>query len=399
MRQLILPFYLTWQYIRRGRKWTLLLTLFLMTVAFINLIFIPSLFNGIIDGANKQIINTMTGDIYITPKDGNDFINQKEWALQQLNTIDGIEAASAKTLVPARLKYNNIGGSWQILAVDPDNEKRVSNISQKIVSGSYLSAGDKDQIVIGRQIAGGKDVEENAFSFKGAKVGDKVLMDFNGSSKEFTIKGIFNSKFVESDKRAFITEEALQGIMPKATDKATTINIKTDQSMDQSKIIEAINQKNIDGKVYSWQESTGLMKSVSNSFLSINVLMSITSVLIAAVTILIIIYVTIINKRKEIGILRAIGIKPYIIIFSYVILSAVYALAGVVLGTLVFLTIIVPYFQVHPFVLPICNAVLVLSWSDLIIRAEIIMWVSIIAGFIPAIIVTRTKMLNAILGK
>lgn len=398
-RQIKLPFYLAFQYIRRGRKWTLLLTIFLMTIAFINLIFIPSLFSGIIDGSNKQIINTMTGEVYISPKDGSDYIVQKDQTLQKIKAIDGVASTSAKTLVPARLKQGNITGGWQTYAINPGNDKKTSNISSKMTSGSYLDSDDVDKIIIGRQIAGGDDVEENALSLKGAKVGQKVTLIFDGKPKEFTIKGIFNTNFVESDKRAFITEKALGQIVPNAKDKASTINIKLLDSANQDMVIDSIKQINVDGKVYPWQESTGLMKTVSNSFASINVLLSITSVTIAAVTILIIIYVTIINKRKEIGILRAIGIRPYIIILSYVFLSAIYALAGIVIGTAVFSLILVPYFQLHPFVLPICNAVLVLDWPNYIIRAEIIFFVSLVAGFIPAAIVTRAKMLTAILGR
>ncbi|MEI6237329.1 MAG: ABC transporter permease [Candidatus Saccharibacteria bacterium] len=398
-RQLGLPFYLTWQYLRRGRKWTLLLTLFLMTVAFINLIFIPSLFNGIIDGANKQIINTLTGNVYITPSEGKSYIENKSGLIVQIKDVEGVQAASAKTLVPARLRFNNINGSWQTYAINPTNEKEVSNISQKIISGSYLESGDKDKIIIGKQVAGGKDVEENAFSFKDAKVGDKVLMILDSKTKIFTIKGIFDTNFVESDKRAFITDLALSELMSSSINKATSITIKTKESANEQEVIRAINQLNLDGQIYSWQESTGLMKSVSKSFLSINVIMSFVGVLIAAVTIIIIIYVTSINKRKEIGILRAIGIKPYIIISSYVILSAVYAMAGVILGTIIFFAVLTPYFQAHPFVLPICDAVLVLNWSDYVARAETIIWVSVIAGLIPALVVTRAKMLDAILGR
>lgn len=399
IKQLKLPFYLAFQYIRRGRKWTLFLTIFLMTIAFINLIFIPSLFSGIIDGSNKQIINTMTGDIYISPQDGNDYIGQKDEVLQKIKNIDGVASASAKTLVPARLKQGNIAGSWQTFAVNPDNDKNVSNISSKIISGSYLDADDVDQIIIGRQIAGGTDVEENALSLKGAKVGEKVTLVFDGKPKYFTIKGIYNSNFVESDKRAFITEKALNQIIPSTKNKASTINIKLNGSANQDEVIGKVKNLDMNAKVYPWQESTGLMKTVSSSFASINVLLSITSVTIAAVTILIIIYVTIINKRKEIGILRAIGIRPYIIILSYVFLSAIYALAGIVTGTAVFSLILVPYFEAHPFVLPICNAVLVLDWQNYIIRSEIIFFVSLLAGFIPAVIVTRAKMLTAILGR
>ena len=399
MKQLRLPFYLAFQYIRRGRKWTLVLTILLMTIAFVNLIFMPAFFNGIIDGANKQIINTITGDIYITPQNGKDYISDKESVLEKINSVDGVTAASAKTLVPARLKYKNITGSWQVLAVNPDNDKNVSNISQKIISGSYLSAGDIDKIVVGRQISGGPDVEEDAFSFKGAKVGDKVSLIFDGVVKEFVIKGIYDTNFVESDKRAFISEKSLESINPIATGQASTINIRIADSADQDNVMAAIEKLNLDGQIYSWQEATGIMKSVNSSFLSINILLSFTSILIAAVTILIIIYVTIINKRKEIGILRAIGIRPYIIVCSYVILSAVYAIVGVLIGTLVFWSILVPYFTAYPFSLPICDAVLVVSWTDYFIRLQAIMLVSVFAGLLPAVIISRAPMLNAILGK
>jgi len=396
--QLRLPFYLAWQYIRRGRKWTFFLTLFMMSVAFINLIFVSSLFAGIIDGTNKQIINTMTGDYYITPNDGQDYILDKGRSLDLVATIDGVTGESARTQVPARMGYKNIRGSWQILAINTDDEKLVSNVADKMTSGVFLEPQDLDQIIIGRQIAGGDNVEENAFSFKGAKVGEKVTLTFDGFTKEFTIKGIFATKFVEADNRAFITEAALTKLIPATADVATTIAIKTDKSADKNTIDE-IKALGIDGKVFSWEEAAGLMKSVAESFKSINALVSIVGILIAAVTIFIIIYVDIVNKRKQIGILRAIGIKSYIIIFSYVILAAVYAVAGVILGTVLFFAAIVPYFQAHPFVLPICDAVLVLSQLDYIARAQAIMWVSVISGLIPAALTTRTKILDAILGR
>lgn len=396
--QLRLPFYLAWQYIRRGRKWTLFLTLFLMSVAFINLIFMSSLFAGIIDGSNKQIINTTTGNVYITPKDGQDFINSKEETLEKLNSINDILSASARTQLPARLEYKNIRGNWEILAINPNDEKRVTNIADKIAEGSFLDKNDENQIIIGRQIAGGENVEQNAFSFKGARVGEKVTLLFDGASKEFTIKGIFNTKFMQSDLRAFVTEKALDQLIPATKNKATTIVAKTGKENDKE-VVDKVQALNIDGKVYSWQDATGLMKSIAESFKSINALVSIVGILIAAITIFIIIYVDIINKRKEIGILRAIGIKPYIIISSYVILAAIYAVAGVIFGTLIFQFAIAPYFQAHPFVLPICDAVLVITKTDYIVRAETIMWVSVISGLIPAAITTRSKMLDAILGK
>jgi len=188
-------------------------------------------------------------------------------------------------------------------------------------------------------------------------------------------------------------------MMPSLEDKANTVVVKINDPKNEQNIISQIKTKDINGQIYTWREVAGLMKSVSESFTSINILMTFVGMVIAAVTVFIVVYVDIVNKRKQIGILRAIGIKPYIIVFSYVILSAIYSVIGVLIGTAIFYLVLVPYFNIHPFSLPICDAVLVLNTTDYIVRAEAIMWVSVISGLIPSAIIIKTKMLDAILGK
>ena len=175
--------------------------------------------------------------------------------------------------------------------------------------------------------------------------------------------------------------------------------IKTKNGIVESDVINRLKAGGIDENIYTWEEAAGFMSSVTESFLSINILISFVGVLIAAVTIFIIIYVDIINKRREIGILRAIGIKPYIIFTSYIIKAAAYSVGGVLLGSAIFFGILVPYFNLHPFVLPICDAVLVLTKMDFIARAETIMWVAVLSALIPSVAVTRSKILTAIFGK
>jgi putative ABC transport system permease protein len=396
--ELKLPFYLAFQSIRRGRKWTLILTIILMAVAFINLIFVSALFNGIVQGSNQQVINTLTGNIYVSPKQGTDSIGSISDVIKNIKNISGVNAVTSGFQVPARIERDSNYGIWPVTAINPMEYARVINVSQKMFSGKYLNENDVDKIIIGRQIAGGKDVELNSSSLKGASVGDKVEVTFNGLKKTFTIKGIFYTKFTESDARAFITEKALESMDPSLNNKATVINIKS-SSDKQDYILSQLRLLYPSLESYPWSEAAGVMKSVSSSFVSINILMTFVGAVIAAVTTFIVIYVDIINRRRQIGILRAIGIRPYIIVSSYVILAAVYATLGIVLGSLIFYFGLVPYFIAHPFELPIASAVLNLTWIDYIARVEIVSWVAVISGFIPAIIVTRAKMLDTIIGK
>ena len=393
-----LPFYLAFQSIRRGRKWTLFLTIVLMAVAFINLIFVSALFNGIVEGSNQQVIDTLTGNVYMAPKQGTNYISNKNNIIKNTENVSGVQATTSSFQIPARIEYNSRTGRWPILAINPSEYAKVINISEKMQYGQYLDENDDDKIVIGRQIAGGKDVELNSTSLKTVSVGDKVNVIFDGFEKTFTVKGIFYTKFVESDSRAFITETALKNITPTITDKATTINVKTLDNKENS-VLKDLQTQNPSLDVYLWSEAAGMMKSTSSSFTSINALLTLVGVIIASVTTFIVIYVDIINRRRQIGILRAIGIKPYIIVLSYAIIAAVYATLGILLGSLIFQFALVPYFIANPFELPLTDAVLNLSWFEYVSRVEIVSWVAVISGIIPAILVTRTKMLDAIIGK
>jgi putative ABC transport system permease protein len=369
-----------------------------MAIAFINLIFVTSLFNGIVEGSNDQIINTYVGNIMISPVEGQDFLEHADATVATVLRTNGVAGASAETTVPATLKYKSIMTNRQILAIDPDMEKTVTNVSKKMIEGSYLDQADTDGIIIGRQIAGGPDVEQNATSFKGAHAGEPVILTLNGASKEFIIRGIFDTKFINADSRAFITERAFELLNPASTDKVTNIIIRINKKGEERSIINILNIK-VAGTFSTWEDATGLIKSITKSFLSINVLMTFVGILIAAATIIIIIYIDITNKKRQIGILRAIGIKVYLIRATYVIQTAVYSVAGVALGTALFFGAIVPYFNIHPFSLPICDATLRVNVADFIFRAEAVMIVALLSGLLPAYIVTRMKMLNAILGK
>ena len=261
-----------------------------------------------------------------------------------------------------------------------------------------MTDDDTEGIIIGEQIAGGDGVENNAFSFKGAEVGDKVTLTLGTIEKEFTIRGILRTGFLTADMFSYITLDALTQLTPELDNTATTILVRIDSNADLDKTIEEINNLNLNVSVYPWQDASGVMSSMTASFTSINTLMTIVGVLIAAVTVFIVIYVDISNRRRKIGVFKAIGITPSIIVGSYLLLSAVYAFAGILAGTVLFYGVAMPYFEAHPFVLPIADVHLVLPFSEYIWRASVVFWVAIASGLIPSLIVSRAKMLDSILG-
>lgn len=396
MHEWKIPFFLINRHIIRGSKWTLLLIIFLMAIAFINLVFVTSLFNGIIASSDSQIINTLAGNIIIFPPKGADIIKDSTTVLDAVRHTSGVTAASAHYTVPATLVVNKAKGAFRVIAIDPEDEKNVTDIKNLMKDGKYLNPNDRDGIILGYEASGGENTENRGFK---AKVGDTIKVQTAAGEKEMTVRGVFYANFVESDMQTFITLKGLRDVAPSLKNKPTSILVKTEEKGDEAAVVERLKAAGVTGVIETWVDQRGLMKNVTKSFISIDFLLSLVATLIAAITIFIVVYIDVNNKRQQIGVLRALGVRPYLIHTVYVIQGGIYSALGVLLGTGLFFALLVPYFIKYPFALPIGDARLVVDYASFIFRAEVIIIVALISSLIPALMVTRMDMLDEIRGK
>jgi putative ABC transport system permease protein len=395
-----IPPFLVARFFARGNRWTAALTVVLLGFAFVNLIFVASLFKGIVRGSNDQVIDAYVGHVTVGPPAGRRAIEGVAAELARIRRTPGVVGASAQTIVPATLQHGTVSVAREILAIDPADEETVTNIASRMIAGSFLSPDDRDHIVLGIQIAGGPDVELNGTSFRGARVGDPVLLSLGGKTRSFRVGGIFRTKFLTTDLRAFLSRRALEEMDPRARDRATTIIVRAARTGREEALIEALEAHGVAGTFGTWQDNAGIMKAVTKSFSSINALLSFVGLLIAAVTVFIVIYIDVVNRRREIGILRALGIAAWVIRATYGMKSGIYALLGLALGLTIFFAVLVPVFAAHPLSLPICDAVLVVDGKDLLLRAAALLAVAVAAGLLPAIFATRRGgILDAIAGR
>lgn len=394
-----IPFFLVARYLKHGSRWTIVFIILLMSIAFVNLIFVTALFNGIIEAVNNQVIDTHMGHIYLFPPDGSEFFENIHAMSAKIESNKKVRGISPHIYVPGRIIYKNISGNWQIVAIDPEKEKAVTNVSRKMIEGAYLKKDDADGIIIGRQIAGGENVEMNAVSFRGARVGEAVILEAAGIRKRFIIKGIFYTRFLDTDKRAFITRAAVDSITPLFGNLASSMIVRIDKTGDEKQVIQELERMSIRGRKFTWREVAGYLDSVTESFSHINTLLTMVGMLIAAITIFIVIYVDLSSRRQQIGVLRAIGIKPYLIRFTYVLLTLVYSMAGIVIGLLVLLYGIAPWMKRHPFEMPIGDAMLIIDYHDLFFRALMVIVVAVVSGLIPVFITTKARILDAVFNR
>ena len=335
-REFLLGWRLMRQYIVRGRKWTLALTTLLVAVAFINLAFASSLLTGITHAIEHQVKSLMVGEIYLDAKEPGKFIANADEKVAAIKRIDGVRMADKVLSFDTLLVSGDAYTRAAVNVVDPKTFGETLDIEKHIESGAFLK--NDDEIVLGSRLL-------VRTALDGAKVGDTISMKINGKDVKVKVGGISNTKYIYADDAVYISRALWQKISGEANSTAATMIIVRAANGKDNEVKKALeNLKYTDVRIHDWRDAASYMDTISGSFISLDAIMLLVGVIIAAVTIFIVIYVDIINKRRQIGIQRAIGVKPRVIVFSYILLSLFYAVCGVAAGLAIFFGGLVPFF-------------------------------------------------------
>ena len=399
MNSLKVAVFLTIKSIARGNVRVLVLTILMLILVYLNLLFTPALLDGAVETVNDKTINTMSGDVVVQPAGEVPVIGNVSELVSQIESLNGVSAACARNSLGADISYEGERATTVVYAIDPEQDQKVFRISQNIIEGSYLAPEDTDQILLGVQIAGSdrKDLALYSSSLKSVHVGDRVSVSYvGGVQKQYTVKGIFYTELTQGDLRAYISEKEFVTMNPLMTGKASFIHVKTKDNVKLESVIEEIKGIRPGLKFQTWEDFEGFLRSMTDSFKQIIVILRATAFIVAAITIFIVTYVDLVNKRRQIGIQRAIGITGASIILSYIFRAIVYAIVGILAAALIFKYAVVPVEAHYPFHFPFGDVFLPVNIPYLISSALILCGVTAVSAFIPAFRMIRTKIIDAI---
>lgn len=386
--------------ITRGPLGVLLMTILMMSLVYVQLLFIPALIQGAVDRTENQLIDTSTSSVQVTPADGETAIADAPSVVADIGELAGVEAVTSTARVGSEVQYQSKTGSYPVLAVDPGTYGEVFTTPTNLIEGRWLEADETDAIVLGVGVAGA-DLERAASyraSLREVHTGDRVTVTLlDGSTKELTVVGIYQNRLAASDGQALITKEAAAGLLPAAVDQASAIFVRTDRGAEED-VAAGVGTRHGDLSVETWLDLRHTIDDQVESFNLIKQILRFVSLLVAAVTVVIVTYVDLVGKRRTIGIERAIGIRSNAIVLSYVFKAVAYALAGTAAGAALFLGVVVPAIDAHPFPFPIGPVTLSISAQQLRSDAIILIGVAVVAAIVPAWRSVRIRILDAIWG-
>ena len=414
MRSIRIGLLLGLRQIQRTSVWTTILIIFVMMLTFLNLIAVSGILVGLIEGAERAVRENALGDIIVQALDDEDRILETDAFVKTIQTYPEISAYAVRYHGGATMEANykerrDLSGERDTAAVtvngiDPDTEISMSELNTLVVDGDYLDENDQGKILIGvyflkryaEKFGDVFDTVENVYP------GDQVRLTIGDVSKEFTVKGIVESKVDEVNFAVYIPEREFRRLFGRLDRNADSIVIRLSDPDNTQEVADSMRAGTLStyGKIQTYEESLPkFLIDIKNTFNMLGTFIGLIGLVVASITIFIIIFINALSRRRHIGILKGIGIERKAIEVAYVIQAAFYALTGSLLGVLLTYGFLVPHFEEHPIQFPFSDGILAADPESTFWKFIILFVVTVIAGFVPAWMIARQNTLNSILGR
>jgi len=385
----------------RGNYGIAAATTLMMLLIYVSLLFLPALIQGAINRVNTQLVTTLTSNIVITPGNSAATIDDAGPYLARIRGTAGVAAATAVYHAGTQVAYGASSGSWTVDAIDPASYGQVFTTPRNLIEGHALNAADTGEVLLGIGIAGAGRTGVHGYraSLQTVHAGDRVTITLtSGRQATLTVAGIFDNQFAQSDDNAYITTAEAARLLPASAGRATAIYVRTRPGTSDSQEVSRLAPLRGGMKFQTSADLGTVVQDQTATFRLISDILKIVSLLMAAITIFTITYIDLVNKRRQVGIERAIGIKSGPIVLSYVLKAWAYALTGIGAGFALFRFVVTPFVRGHPFHFPNGPVTLATTWHEMSRDLVILVVVAALAALLPALRSVRIRILDAIWG-
>ena len=278
---------------------------------------------AVMSGFDQELKEKIIGSnahIIVQRDDG---IEDPQGLMKSLEGIEHIAGMSSFITGQAIVRYNKTVQGVVVRGIEPAAEANVTKIKEYLQQGDLtLSA---NQIIVGNELAGRL----------GLKLGDTmdVISSTWGETYNFTIAGIFNSGMYDYDLNlVFVNIKDAEDIFS-TQGRVTGLGIKIDDELKAEDVKKAINRKL--GYPYwarTWIDSNRNLFSALKLEKTVMFIILTLIVIVASLNIASSLIMTVMEKTKDIGILKSVGATSTSIVKIFVFEGFLIGLIGTSLG-------------------------------------------------------------------
>ena len=259
--------------------------------------------------------------------------------VEKINGVQEISGIYFKTVeVKKNRQLKFVFGS----GIDPSKIDFVEEaFTVGVEKGRQLKKGDFDKVVLGHNY----QLEDKIFK-KSVALGEKIEIN----DEVFEVIGFYEKiGNPQDDSNVFFTYDTFESLFPDDKDQFGFVMVKANRNVDPSLLAKRITDKlrkhkgQEEGKedffVQTFEDALQTFNNIILILSGILVLIALVSLIVASVNTMNTMYTAVVERTKEIGIMKAVGARNRDILSIFVIesgiLGAIGGLIGVILGFLI----------------------------------------------------------------
>ena len=335
------------RYLKAKRKQTFVSLITLISIAGVMvgvtaLIVVIAVMNGFKEDLREKILG-VTSHVVISRFDGN--ISQYQEVRAKVEEVSGVNAATPFIYTQVMISSRKAISGAVLRGIEPKTASKVINLPKNLRAGSLeeLEAENKPEgmrstpgIILGNELARNIGASRGEPVTVISPLGRLTPLGRVPRSQTFRVVGIFDSGMYEYDSTiAYVSLWAAQRFLG-IGDRVTGIEVRVDEIYEADRVAKAIG-KALDGYPYWSRDWMRMNKNLFSALKLEKIVMFIILtliILVAAFNIVGTLIMVVIEKTRDIAILKSMGATRRSIMKIFMIEGAVIGLVGTLLGLL-----------------------------------------------------------------
>jgi len=264
--------------------------------------------------------------------DQNIYISQALEKREQILLLPGVNGVSERFKIQAMVASAETSTGIMVLGANPQQEKQVINLSEKIVAGDWFESQRRHSIVIGQKLAEKLKV----------RLRSKIVLrlqdaDGNITGGAFRVTGIFKTINTSFDEAyVWVQKNDLQKLTLLPADAAHEIAVHVENQEMQMQIVNKLTSLYPDLLTESWQDVSpelGYLTEVGNTYQYFLVIIILLALGFGIVNTMLMV---VLERLRELGMLMAVGMNKRriftMIVLESIMLSIVGGFSGILGG-------------------------------------------------------------------
>ena len=256
--------------------------------------------------------------------------------LKEMSHINGIEKISGEISAESKIEFNDENGQLAVSGIDDvEAWKEITAVSLGLEKGRWLSSEDKNSVILGYQVA------HEIFS---EEIDLKKTILINGA--EFHVVGVMNKAggmMSSADQAIYMPIKPAREIFSGFDENEfSTISAKISKGMDVEKVGKDVEEKirklhkQTEGEetftVFTPKFFQDQIKNILAGFTFFLTLLGVISLFIGGIGIMNIMYVSVMERTREIGIMKAVGADSKTVMILFLLEAGIFGLVGGLIG-------------------------------------------------------------------